>query len=134
MLCELTSQNISLRDKQTQYYIIGIGNSTAIAPEIDEKIDTLFYIINLLKQRQKSKPARAHLLPILEIDFSSVSPSFETRSETSLIRRTDKEVIHEEMIEHDIFVQMSPKERHTIKVRGFIRKKAEPRIVLPEWL
>lgn len=50
-----------------------------------------------------------------------------------------KDVISEEMIitgmiEHDIFVQMPPNKRYTIKIRGFRRKKAEPRIVLPEWL
>ncbi|MGR3311440.1 MAG: hypothetical protein ACUZ77_11790 [Candidatus Brocadiales bacterium] len=45
-----------------------------------------------------------------------------------------KEVLHEEMIEHDIIVKMPPKGRYTMKVKGFRRKKAEPRIVLPEWL
>lgn len=83
MLCELTSQNISLRDKQTQYFII--GNSTAGSMEINERMDIYLY------DRLMSQPNIIHrqkpLTRLLEVDSSATSSSslcFEIRSETSL--------------------------------------------------
>lgn len=44
-----------------------------------------------------------------------------------------KESIPEEMIEHDIFVKMPPKKKYIIKAKITSVRKAEPRIVIPEY-
>lgn len=43
-----------------------------------------------------------------------------------------KEIIPEEMIEHDIFIKMSPKRRRTVKFKIKRIRKAKPRIIIPE--
>jgi hypothetical protein len=44
----------------------------------------------------------------------------------------DRVTIAEEMIEHDIYVQMPPKKRFSVKAKIIGIRKAEPRIVTPE--
>lgn len=43
-----------------------------------------------------------------------------------------KELIPEEMIEHDIFVKMPPKRRRAVKFKIKCIRRAKPRIVIPE--
>jgi len=43
-----------------------------------------------------------------------------------------REIIPEEMIEHDVFVKMSPKRRLVVKVTITHVRKAKPRIIVPE--
>ena len=45
----------------------------------------------------------------------------------------DRAPIAEEMIEHDIFVKMPPKKKYTIKAKITRIRKAEPRIVIPDY-
>jgi len=44
----------------------------------------------------------------------------------------DREIIAEEMVEHDIYVKMPPKRRRTVKFKIQHIRKAKPRIVIPE--
>ncbi len=44
-----------------------------------------------------------------------------------------REIIPEEMIEHDIFVKMPPKRRRTVKFKIRRIRRAKPRIVIPEY-
>ena len=131
MVCGVTSQN--LREPSTRDSFI--GNSTAESMEINEKMD--IYSYDLLMHQPNIIRRQQPLTRLLEVDSSATSSNslcFEIRSETSLTVEVVKEGIHEEMIEHNIIVQMPPNGRYTLRVKGFRRKKAEPRIVLPEWL
>jgi len=58
--------------------------------------------------------------------FESVFPIVENETYKS------KEIIPEEMLEHDIVVKMPPKRKFSIKARITCIRKAEPRIVIPE--
>ncbi|MBI5195245.1 MAG: hypothetical protein HZA10_02865 [Nitrospirae bacterium] len=66
-----------------------------------------------------------------EFDIASYSGS------TALIPENEtykyKEIIPEEMLEHDIFVKMPPKKKYTIKAKIVCVRKAEPQIVIPEY-
>jgi len=58
--------------------------------------------------------------------LESVFPNVEKETSKS------KEIIPDEMLEHDIVVKMPPKRKFSIKARIRRIRKAEPRVVIPE--
>lgn len=68
-----------------------------------------------------------------EIDLSSVHPCFVPKTRTSLIEEFYEEILPEETLEYDIIVKMPPRKRYSIELEVKGIKKAEPRIVEPEW-
>jgi hypothetical protein len=74
------------------------------------------------------------LFPSFEIDLSSVHPRFVPMTSTSLIKEYYEEILSEETLEYDIIVRMPPRKRYAIGIEVKSIKKAEPRIVEPEWI
>jgi hypothetical protein len=74
------------------------------------------------------------LLSLFEIDSSSVCPDFVPMSETYMTEPLSEEDIINEMLEHDFIVRMPPRRRYTIELEIKSIKKAEPKIVEPEWI
>lgn len=74
------------------------------------------------------------LLPVLELDLSSVCPRFEIKSETSMIeiKEISEEIIVAGMIKDDFIVKMPPIREHTLRVKIKSIEKAHPHIVEPE--
>ncbi len=71
----------------------------------------------------------------IEIDFSSIQPHFEIKTETSLIKElttASEEDIVMEMIDHDFVVKMPPKNKYKINVIVRSIQKGKPRVVEPE--
>lgn len=66
----------------------------------------------------------------LSFDVASHSASVSPISENETYKH--KELIPEEMLEHDIVVKMPPKRKFVIKARITCIRKAEPQIVIPE--
>jgi len=71
-------------------------------------------------------PSRQYLFFDIASHLAAMLPPIENET------YKDREIIAEEIIEHDIYVQMPPKRRLTIKARIIGIRKAEPRIVTPE--
>lgn len=67
---------------------------------------------------------------LFEVDMSSIRPHFEVKIETFSI----EEATPKEMLEYDIVVRMLPKRKYTIELEVKSIKKAEPKIVEPEWI
>jgi hypothetical protein len=53
---------------------------------------------------------------------------------TSLIKEYYEEILSEETLEYDIIVRIPPRKRYAIGIEVKSIKKAEPRIVEPEWI
>jgi hypothetical protein len=53
---------------------------------------------------------------------------------TSLIEEFYEEILPEEILEYDIVVCMSPRKSYTIELEVKSIRKAEPKIVEPEWM
>ena len=53
---------------------------------------------------------------------------------TSLIVEFGETILPEEILEYDVIVQMPPRRRYTIELEVEGIRKAEPRIIEPEWI
>lgn len=114
MLETITSQKIK------PFVIIALGSSSTDGEDND--------LLNLnYDMTEGSYPMGPHPLYDIASHAESISPIFE--NETYKFR----EIIPEEMLEHDIFVKMPPKKKYTIKVKITRIRKAEPRIVIPDY-
>jgi hypothetical protein len=63
-------------------------------------------------------------------DIASRLPITQGLLETETFKQ--KQEVYDTMIEHDIFIKMPPKRRHTVKFKIQHIKKARPNIVIPE--
>jgi len=124
---QLTMQDIAYRDYPIQYFST---SSTGI-----EEIDIMDIRDNLLSTWMRKRPKKLFyhsLIPLLEIDLSSIWPHFEIKNETSLIEGMLEMAVPEDMLEFDIVVRMPPMKEWSARLRVKSVEKATPRIVEPE--
>ena len=133
MMYQFTMQDVTYQDYPIQYFS---SPSTGI-----EDIDITDLWDSILSQWMRERPEKSFyhslisLLNLLEIDFSSIRPHFEIKTETSLIKELttiSEEDIAMEMVEHDFVVKMPPKKRYKIRVHVRSGRKGEPRLVEPD--
>jgi len=120
---QLTMQDIAYRDYPIQYFST---SSTGI-----DEIDIMDVRDNLLSTWMRKRPKKLFyhsLIPLLEIDLSSIRPHFEIKNETSLIEEILEMVVPEDMLEFDIFVRMPPIKEWSARLRVKSVEKATPRI------
>ncbi len=131
MLYEITSRDVTTKDYLIPYAFT--GSSMGEETDISEILERLLFA--LIRQELFRQPFfYRSLLPSFEIDLSSVHPHFEPITGTSLIEEFYEEILPEETLEYDIIVRMPPRKRYTIELEVKNIKKAEPRIVEPEWI
>lgn len=129
MFYEITSHDVTTKDYSIPYSFT--GSSRREESDIREILAWPFF---LMRQELHKQPFFYRSLPPFEIDLSSVRPHFEPMNRISLIEEFYEEILPEEALEHDIVVRMPPRKRHTIELEVKSIKKAEPRIVEPEWI
>jgi len=126
MMYQPTMQDVTNRNYSIQYFY---SPSTGIE-EIDIDIwDSV--LSNWVRERPK-RPIYHSLIPLLEIDLSSIWPHFEIKSETSLIEEILEKPIPEDMLEFDIVVRIPPIKVWSARLRVSSVEKATPHIVEPE--
>lgn len=131
MLCEITSQDLTTKDYPISYAFT--GSSRREETDISEILDRLFFV--LTRQELFRQPFfYRSLLPSFEIDLSSVHPLFEPLTRTSSIEEFYEEILPEEILEYDVVVRMPPRKKYTIELEVKSIRKAEPRVVEPEWI
>jgi len=126
---QLTMQDIAYQDYPIQYFS---SSSAGI-----EEIDIMDIRDSLLSTWMRKRPKELFyhsLIPLLEIDFSSIRPRFEIKNETSLIEGILEMAVPEDMLEFDIVVRMPPKKEWSARLRVKSVEKATPHIVEPEGL
>lgn len=72
---------------------------------------------------------------LFEVDFSSIQPHLEARTETALIDGSSaitEEDIVSEMVDHDFVVKMLPKKRRRIRVNVRKIRKGQPKLSDPK--
>ena len=121
MLCEVISQDITAQDYPIPYPFTGSSRKedTDISEILDWPVQVFSY---------------QSLQPLSEIDLSSVHPKFEVVSETYATENLTEENIIDEMLEYDIIVRMPPRRMYTVTLEIMSIKKAEPRVVEPDWI
>lgn len=131
MMYQLTLREVTSQDYPIRYPPSG---SSTEEMEIGEILDSLFSI--WIRQKQPKDIFYQNLLPLLEIDLSSVRPCFEIKSEMSMmeLKEVSEERIVARMIKHDFIVQMPPIREYTLRVRVKSIKKATPHIIESEGL
>lgn len=67
--------------------------------------------------------------PRIEIDASSLRPEFYVVSESFWTKATQ---LHEEALEHDVYVALSSKRRYVIELEIGSVRRAEPNVVDPD--
>lgn len=118
---ETTNQNYLPQDTSAP--------SSKIEIDMEEILSEL--LVNWAREKTLKKPIPYQaLLPLFEIDLSSVLPRFEVRNET--FKRETIEIFPEEELEFNIFVRMPPVKRWTARVRVKNIRKATPHISEPE--
>lgn len=108
------------------------GSSRKEATDISEILTLPLHV--LTQEWRKSPLFYQRSLSSFEIDTSSLSPRFVPMITSSLIEEFYGEIMPEETIEYDITVRMPPRKRYTIELEVTSIKKAEPRVVEPEWI
>lgn len=131
MMCGITAQDVTTRDYPISYAIT--GSSRREETDIGEILDRIF---SGLRRQELMRPPSFYrsLPPLSEIDLSSVHPYFEPMTMTSLVEESCEEIAPEETLEYDTIVRMPPRKRYIIDLEVKSIKKAEPRIVAPEWI
>jgi len=107
----------------------------SISSLYEEKIDIMNLRDSLLSTWMRKLPKELfyhNLIPMLEIDLSSIRPHFEIKNETSLIEGILEMAVPEDMLEFDIIIRMPPKKEWSARLRVKSVEKATPRIVEPE--
>ena len=114
-------QNYPIQDTSTLTLRVGVKD--------EDEIDNLL-LSTWIERIPKEIISWQYLLPLLEIDQSSVLPHLEIKRETSLLQRKIKP-LPEVPLEFDVYVRIPPKKRWTVK--GSIKSisKASPHIVEP---
>ncbi len=131
MSYEITSRDVTTKDYPIPYAFT--GSSRREEMDINEILDWLCFV--LIRQELLRQPLfYRSLLPSFEIDLSSVRPQLEPMTMTSLIKESYEEILPEEMLEYDVVVRVPPRKKYTIELKVKSIKKAEPRIVEPEWV
>lgn len=108
-------------------------DTSAPSSKIEMDMEEIFseLLVNWAREKTLKKPISYQaLLPLFEIDLSSVLPRFEVRSET--FKRETIEIFPEEGLEFNIFVRMPPVKRWTARVRVKNIRKATPHVSEPE--
>jgi len=107
---------------------------TGSSVEIDtvEELDILF--ASLMNQRFKRLILYRSLLPLFEIDLSSVRPRFDMKSETfeTGVKEIFEDIIVTEMLKYDIVIRLPPVREYPIKIKVEKVEKATPCVVEPE--
>ncbi|MDL1971056.1 MAG: hypothetical protein LWW94_08820 [Candidatus Desulfofervidaceae bacterium] len=119
-------QRLTFQEVTNRCYPIGgfYSPSTSIEEEMSEVLE---YNLTKIFLKKKSYPS---LVPLLRIDWSTVCPNFEIKSETSVSEML-KDTFYEE-IEHDVIVCLSPRKRYTLEINIKAIRKGEPKIIEPE--
>jgi len=114
-----------------EYPISGVftGSSRKESTELREILDWLCFSII----RQDFYYLRG-VMPLFEIDISSVYPHLELTSETYVTEDLTEEEIAYKMLDHDFIIKMPPKKEYTIRVKVRSIEKATPRIIKPDGL
>lgn len=138
MMYQLTLRDVTYRGYPIQHPSAVSSGVEEI--DINDIWDSLLSV--WIQEKWFRKPFLYHsLMPLLEIDWSSVRPHFEIKNETSLIEEAvgktisghiSEEDIVMEMLEHDFIVRVPPKKRYTVELEVKNIRKGEPRIVEPE--
>src|SRR4030043_853239 len=106
-------------DRIVPFLPIKLGSSSTDGEDIDFVTD---YFV------AQSPYSAGHYLSFdVASHLASVSPISENET------YKHKKLIPEEMLEHDIFVKMPPKKKYSIKAKITRIRKAEPRIVIPDY-
>lgn len=131
MVCGITSQDVTTRDYPISDALT--GSSRREETDISEILDRRLFVWR--RQELGRQPFFYRTLPpSFEIDLSSVRPYFKPMTMPSLIETFYEETPREETLEYDIVVRMPPRKRYTVELEVKSIKKAEPRIVEPEWI
>ena len=131
MLGEIASQVVTTKDYPVPSPFT--GGSRREETNMSEILDWQVFV--LTRQGLLKNPFFYRGLPApFEIDLSSVYPYFEPLTRTSLTEEFYEEILPEEMLEYDIVVRMPPRRRYTIELEIKGIRKAEPKIVEPEWI
>nr|MDO8076961.1 hypothetical protein [Candidatus Freyarchaeota archaeon] len=114
-------QNYPIQDTSTLTLRVGVKD--------EDEMDNLL-LSTWIERIPKEIIGWQYLLPLLEIDQSSVLPHLEIKRETSLLQGKIKP-LPEVPLEFDVYVRIPPKKRWTVK--GSIKSisKASPHIVEP---
>lgn len=134
MMNQVTFQRGLYVDYPIQYPISG---SSMEEPDIKEVLDNL-YLSSILDWEELitrifHQNFHQSLLSLFEIDFSSVWPYFEVRSESlTEAEKISEEMIAAEMLMHDLIVCIPPKKKYRVEIELKSIKKGEPIIVVPE--
>ena len=131
MLSESVSQVVTTKDYSVPSPFTGGSRREEAA--ISEISDRLFFVLTGQELFKKPFFYRS-LLTSFEIDLSSVHPYFEPMTATSLIEEFYEETLLEEMLEYNVVVRIPPIKRYTIELEIKSVKRAEPKIVEPEWI
>ncbi len=136
MLHGIASGGVTVNEYPLPYPLT--GSSSKQEMDTSEIMDQFFFILRRQKwQELLKRPVfdfYRSLLLTFEIDLSSVHPRFEPMTGASLIGEFGETILPEEILEYDIIVRMSPRRRYTIELEVESIKKAEPRIIEPEWI
>jgi len=112
------------------FLIEDVFNSSTKFKEYKNIMEYIIYNINFT---ELPKIFTLNLLPLLEIDPSSISPNFEINTETTLIDEftiSSDEELAMEILEEDFIVKMQPKKRYKILANVGSIKKGEPNLYL----
>lgn len=127
-----------LPDNLTRCYLPRLPSSLSFCRELlgeyrHNQSDGRF-ILSVDKAKKPTLLPYQNLIPLFEIDYSSVRPRFEIKSESSLmiITRILEEIIIGDMVENDFIVKIPPVKVYSIRLRVKSIKRATPRITEPE--
>jgi hypothetical protein len=112
------------------FLIEDVFNSSTKFKEYKNIMEYIIYNINFT---EPPKIFTLNLLPLLEIDPSSISPNFEINTETTLIDEftiSSDEELAMEILDEDFIVKMQPKKRYKILANVGSIKKGEPNLFL----
>lgn len=112
------------------FLIEDVFNSSTKFKEYKNIMEYIIYNINFT---EPPKIFTLNLLPLLEIDPSSISPNFEINTETTLIDEftiSSDEELAMEILDEDFIVKMQPKKRYKILANVGSIKKGEPNLYL----
>lgn len=126
--------HIASQDVTYQYYPIDypLAWSSHETIDINDLVDTLSSA--WMKQKRFRLWQLQSLLYLLEIDFSSIRPRFETKSETfsMLGEEVSEESIIDWLVETDYTVRLPPVKTETVRMRMKSTEKASPHVIEPE--
>jgi len=126
---QLTMQDIAYQDYPIQYF----SSSSAALEEINI-MDVRDNLLSIWMRKRPKELFYHSLIPLLEIDLSSIRPHFEIKNETSLSEGMLEMAVSEDMLEFDIVVRMPPKKEWSARLKVKSVEKATPHIVDPEGL